>query len=119
MYSVKNQDIKEIPEDWVKYYGDNGIDLKITNSTENYYWDKQILNYFEEFGTEFFSKIAVWDIEWDKKAKYYGYNNPERFRDPRTRLERKIHNWLKKTQKDFSNMPNRIISKILKIAFGW
>jgi hypothetical protein len=119
MYSIKDSEIKVIPDNWMQYYLNLGIDLKKTNKTEDYYWDKQVIEYMEKFGAGFFSKIAIWDVAWYKKARYYGINNPERFKDPRTKLEKYIHSWLKKTQKSFSNLPNRIISKILKLAFGW
>jgi len=119
MYSVIDKDIEVIPDNWMQYYLNMDIDFKKTNKAENYYWDRQVLDYMERFGTKFFSKIAIWNIAWDKKAKYYVLSNPERFKDPRTKFEKIIHNWLKKSQKSFSSLPNRIISKILKLAFGW
>ena len=119
MHSVKDEDIKVMPDNWMQHYLNMNIDLKKINKTENYYWDKQVLDYIESFSAGFFSKIAIWDVAWDKKAKHYKLNNPERFKDPRTKSEKNIHNWLKKTQKNFSNITVRIISKILKLAFGW
>ncbi|MCL5771859.1 MAG: glycosyltransferase family 2 protein [Actinobacteria bacterium] len=119
MYSIKDEDIKEIPDSWINYYLNIGIDLKNINKTGDYYWDKQVLNYINQYGARFFSKIAIWDIAWDEKAKYYEFNNPQDFKDPRIKMEKYIHNWLKNTQNNFYSLPNRIISKILKIAFGW
>jgi hypothetical protein len=76
-----------------------------------------VLEYFKKYGTLFFSKEAIWDIDWVISAKIKGYENPESFKDPRSKFQKLIHSWLKKTQLNYGRLDVRIISKILKVIF--
>jgi len=115
MYSVKKEDIKKLPEEWFSIYLENGIDVKKVNKFKTYYWDKIVLGYIEKYGADFFSREAIWDIDWVKVAKEYGFKNTEIFKDPRSMFQKLIHKWLKRTQSNPSRIDIRIITKILKI----
>ena len=119
MYSVKDSEVKTVPDYWLSEYLKMGINLKDIKIEGNYYWDKQVLNYFKEFGTKYFSKISLWDVNWSEKATYFKMNYLKNLYDPRTVFEKFVHRWLKRTQKDYNSLFNRLISKILKIAFKW
>lgn len=117
MYSISQDEMHDIPDFWFEEYKKMGINIDIINKDSEYYWDKTILDYFNTYGTEFFKKEAIWDINWVEKANYYKYKNPEKFRDPRNKFQRFIHAWLKKTQADYNKLSVRIVSKLLKLLF--
>lgn len=106
MYSIKNTDLKTIPEKWYDGYKKEGIDLKNIEKQRTYYWDREVLEYFLEYGTEYFRKISIWDIDWKKIASKNGYKNIERYSDPRNNIQKIIHCYLNKTQKYY---PNKIL----------
>ena len=117
MYSIKPDEMHDIPEFWFEEYKKMGINIDAVNKDGEYYWDKTVLDYFNTYGTEFFKEEAIWDINWVEKANYYKYKNPEKFKDPRNKFQRFIHEWLKRTQGDYSKLSVRIVSKLLKIFF--
>jgi len=117
MHSIKKEDIKVIPEIWFSEYLKRGIDIKNITKEIKYYWDEEVIGYFNKYGTSFFKKEYIWDIDWNKKAREYGYNI--NFGDPRNLLQKIIHSWLKKTQMDSRKLYVRVIDKLLKKIFGW
>jgi len=117
MYSIKKDEIIKIPEEWFEEYKKLGINIKEIKKESNYYWDKIVLEYFEKYGALFFSKEAIWDIDWVISAKINGFENPESFKDPRSKFQKLIHTWLKRTQLNYGRLDIRIISKILKVIF--
>ena len=117
MYSIKKGEIKKIPKEWFEEYEKLGINIKEIKKDNNYYWDKVVLGYFEKYGTSFFSKEAIWDINWPLIARKYGFENPDRFKDPRSRFQKLVHKWLKKTQLNYKRLDIKLISKILKKFF--
>lgn len=117
MYSINLDEMHDIPDFWFKKYKKMGINIDVINKDSEYYWDKTVLDYFNTYGTEFFKKEAIWDINWVEKANYYKYKNPNKFKDPRSRFQKFIHEWLKKTQADYSKLSVRIVSKLLKLLF--
>ena len=117
MYSIKQDEMHDIPDFWFEEYKKMGINIDVINKDDEYYWDKTVLDYFDTYGTEFFKKEAIWDISWVEKANYYKYKNPEKFRDPRNKFQKFIHKWLKKTQADYNKLSVRIVSKLLKLLF--
>ena len=119
MYSVKKSDMRKIPKSWFSEYLKMGIDVSKKLKDKFYYWDKEILEYFKKYGTSFFAREAVWDVNWQDIAKLYGYNDGRRFSDPRNYFQKIIHSWLKKTQYNLNNLGIRIVDKILKKLFGW
>ena len=50
-------------------------------------------------GSHHFRKLDVWDRDWDALAKQMGIavHNGD-LKDPRTRLEKRVHQWLEATQ---------------------
>jgi hypothetical protein len=117
MYPISQDEMHDIPDFWFKEYKKMGINIDVINKDSEYYCDKTVLDYFNTYGTEFFKKEAIWDINWVEKANYYKYKNSEKFRDPRGKFQKHIHEWLKKTQADYNKLSVRIVSKLLKILF--
>lgn len=119
MYSIRRNDFKPVPGSWFKGYFDLGIDLTKIKKEDNYYWDKLVLDYFEKYGASFFSKEAIWDIDWIEKARLYKYSNFEKFKDPRDKTKKFLHWWLKKTQPNSANFFVRGVDKILRLLVKW
>ncbi|MGZ8883244.1 MAG: glycosyltransferase family 2 protein [Nitrososphaeraceae archaeon] len=117
MYSVKKSELKKIPGEWFGYYKESGIDLAIVNSQKYYYWEKLVLEFFDKYGTQFFKKEDIWDINWEVAAGEYGYKDTGKYRDPRNFFLKIFHFWLRKTQYNHMNIFVRVIDKILKIFF--
>jgi len=117
MYSVKKSELKKIPGEWFDYYKESGIDLAIVNKQEYYYWDKEVLEYFNKYGTQFFKREDIWDINWEVAARAYGCKDTNKYKDPRNFFLKIVHFWLRKTQYNHMNIFVRVIDKILKIFF--
>ena len=119
MYSVKKKDLKIIPENWFDFYLNIGVDLKIVLKDKYYYWDKRVLEYFNKYGTSFFTKEAIWDINWESAGKHFGFENAGVFKDPRNVFQKIIQFWLKKTQLKHMSLPIRAIDKVLVEIFKY
>jgi glycosyltransferase involved in cell wall biosynthesis len=88
-----------IPQDWIEGYYQRDIDMTSVFMEPAYRWDKEVLDLFVEHGPEEFKKLAIWDVDWKKiYKKFYPDKSPDKICDPRSRLDKKIHDWLKKNQ---------------------
>lgn len=117
MYAVKKSELKKIPGEWFDYYKELGINLAIVNKQKYYYWDKEVLEYFNKYGTQFFKREDIWSIDWEVAAREYGYKDTNKYKDPRNFFLKIVHFWLRKTQYNHGNFFVRVIDKILKIFF--
>lgn len=118
MYAVRPESVERIPEDWLEEYRTQGIELTCTSKDADYYWDREVLGFFDRYGTSYFSKERIWDIDWVQKAKEYGCDNIEKYRDPRSTTEKLIQYWLVRTQRWSRNPTVRLADSVLK-GFGW
>lgn len=105
MYAVPKEQLLPLDKDWFKGYEDAGINMYSVRKEDHYYWDDIVINYFKEYGTKRFSKIALWDKKWDG------------FPDPRNIWEKLVHWYLKNTQMVQESLPIRIMDRLLKIVF--
>ena len=119
MYAIKKNELHPVPDEWFSYYLQNGIDLKDIKIESDYYWDRQVLDYFKKYGTAFFKRIDLWYINWKEVALKYGYTDLEDFRYPHNIMDRLVLFWLKKTQYNHENILVRIIDKILVKIFKY
>lgn len=105
MHAVSKQQLLPLDNAWFKGYVDAGIDMFSIKKGASYYWDDVVMGYFKEYGTNRFSKTAIWDKQWK------GYP------DPRTGWEKLVHRYLKKTQKYHRLLLIRIIDSFLYRMF--
>lgn len=119
MYSIKKEDLKVLPDEWIEGYLKQGINIKDIKRDTNYYWDKRVLDYFDVFGTSLFLRESIWDIDWTKKTNSYRLSNNDKYKDPRNIFIKLVHLWLRKTQPFYKNFLVRGIDKLLKVLFGW
>jgi hypothetical protein len=78
---------------WFSGYQELGIDVTSVHYGYDYSHDYRILEYFDTMGTDFFRMCNVWDKDWVQFATGKK-ENPERFRDPRNKLEKLIHRYI-------------------------
>jgi hypothetical protein len=94
--------IQPVPREWIQGYEERGIDMSTVHREGLYRWDREVLQYFEKYGTARFKRLALWDVDWNKLYRDHHPNEPAKtFSDPRDRLTGLVQRWLKWTQPDF------------------
>ena len=78
--------------------------IEIDND-ENLWWDNEVKELIEKYGTDYFKKIDIWDLDF---IPYKEIN------DPRSILDRMVHKWLIGTIKQRRAVLTRVIDKLLK-----
>jgi hypothetical protein len=79
--------------DWFSGYQELGIDVTSVHYAYDYSHDYRMLEYFDTLGTDYFRMCNVWDKDWVQFATGKK-ENPERFRDPRNKVEKLIHRYI-------------------------
>lgn len=119
MDAVSEDQRLPLPAAWVLGYRAIGIDLAPTAPQPPYRFDLEVLRIFEKHGTRRFSREAVWEVDWPALATQFGLPRPDRFADPRSSVEKRVHRWLRTTQA----MPNHTVvrwqERLLRRVMGW
>jgi len=116
--------IQAVPREWIQEYERNGIDMSTVHREGVYRWDREVLQYFEKYGTARFKRLALWDVNWNKLYNDHHPHEPQKnFPDPRTRLTKLVHRWLKWTQPDFCHYAvqpfrRRLVYRLANKALG-
>lgn len=71
MYAVNKNKIKPIPKEWIDEYKKWEIDITAFKKEKEYWWDKEVLEYFKKYGVKKFGMLDIWDRKW------VGYNDPQ------------------------------------------
>lgn len=109
-----------IPREWLAAYERAGIDMTSAQIDGRYTFDADTLARLAEHGPRRFAKLAIWDVDWVALARVHGVTQPERFADPRTSLEKRVHAWLAATQARPLAFKARLVSKFLRtLVPGW
>lgn len=103
-----------IPDEWTERYKEKGIDIHEVIETEIYWYDREVLSLFDEYGGRKFRKIAVWDVNWKEIAKKFN-KNPAVYIDPRNITDKIIQKWLTFTQNKLDKKIYRRIDRALKL----
>ena len=114
MYEINNSQLKPIPQKWIDDYSKQGIDITSVFHQVMLFWEKAVLDYMDKYDTRFFAHLNIWDANWTYIAKKWNYPNPEKYKDPRKKWEKKVNNWLFKTQKIKHKYIIQKIESILK-----
>lgn len=78
-------------------------------------WDKLVMDMFDQFGTQNFSKVPLWDAPWTELGKKHGRINPDNYADPRSTLEVKLQSWLDQTSDTRRTKMIWILDAILRV----
>ena len=108
-----------IPSEWFEGYTRAGIDMTSANIDGRYATDRAVLQEMEKHGARRFAHQAIWDVDWVALAKVHGFAQLERFADPRTKLEKRVHVWLAESQATPLRFKHRLVSKFLRTFLGW
>jgi glycosyltransferase involved in cell wall biosynthesis len=120
--------IKPVPTEWIQGYEQSGIDMTTVNRQGHYRWDKEVLQFFDEHGTEKFRRLAIWDTDWSRLySELYPDKRGELFSDPRSRFDKLVHRWLRGTQRYYcfhakANYAQRLYHRSVRKALrplGW
>lgn len=107
-----------LPTEWTSGYLERGIDLCSFPPSDTYWWDYEVLRMFEQHGTQYFRKQAIWDFDWTAVARrVYGDTAPT-ISDPRSRFDKLMHRFLRATQPFARSLPMKILDKLFVLA-GW
>lgn len=82
MYGLSKKQFKIIQADWFDFYEKKGIDMFTIKQEKSYHWDKQVEDYFEQYGIKHFSILNIWQ------------NPTDRFPDPRNFRQKILHYYL-------------------------
>ena len=125
---VSSNMIKQVPREWLLGYEQQGIDMTSVNREGAYRWDKEVLELFKEHGTAKFRKLPIWNTDWSKLHEELYPEKPRApYLDPRSRLDKLIHRWLRRTQPAFSfhatpglgrRLYHRLVQRALRFL-GW
>ncbi len=119
IYSFQKEHYAPIPQAWFEDYEKLGIDISSVYCEGKLFWDREILNFFDQYGASYFKREAIWDVDWRDKARLYGKVNPEAYKDPRTKLYKKIQTYLAKTQPVKNKFIVRQVDKWIKILLRY
>lgn len=87
--------IVSVDEKWVR--GFNWLDAyRLGNKVveQRYWWDEEVINYFDLYGPDRFRKINIWDVDWNALAKLSGRDG--KYDDPRSIFEIWVHRLIEK-----------------------
>jgi hypothetical protein len=102
-FHVPRHQVRPLPNEWTTGYGPS-MHLLDVPKHDYYRWDEDLLRLFVEQGTNRFSKIALWDQDWEIMYKRInGSSAPLKLSDPRSRIEKWVHAWLERTQPFYSH----------------
>jgi len=115
MYAVPDNEIHNIPDWWFEEYGRLGIDMTSILKERSYRWDKNLIEYLRKYGTKYFARDQIWDINWQQIARKYGYSveEAEHFKDPRNLLQKMIHRFLQQTQSHSNSLIVRYFDRLI------
>lgn len=117
MYEVNDSDLHEVKEEWFDYYLSNNVDMKSVTKEGIYWWDREVLGYFQRYGTKVFRKLDIWDTDWKKLADHFKIEGVPADNDPRNFVDKMIYAWLKSEAYKKPGISNKILRKLL--SFCW
>ncbi|PWS26403.1 glycosyltransferase [Pedobacter yonginense] len=103
---------------WLERMQENQIYITNIKDDGNYWWDKQVCLWFDDYGVKHFKKIAIWNVNW--ASIYYNtlHRDATHIKDPRSWLDKLVHRWLATSQADRFAFHNKLINKLLR-AINW
>lgn len=129
-YSAPNlrtsKESQPIKKEWIQAYQQNGIDMTSLKSNifyiedpvtgvlqllEHFWWDKEVINWLEQYGAKKYAYLEIWDRNWVTIAAYHGKENFEAFKDPRS----KKHFRLQKVFRYYYKTKSRFVKNILDL----
>jgi glycosyltransferase involved in cell wall biosynthesis len=88
-----------------------------------YWWDEELLNYFDRYGVGKFRKLNIWNVDWTSLSEKLG--RPSRYQDPRSAFEIIIHKLIERYREQLKlgrPLPFRafnLLARTVLPVFGW
>lgn len=117
MYTVPDADKRPIPQEWIRNYSDKGIDITSVNKQSMLYWENQVLDYMDQYGTRFFAHLDIWTVSWVEIAMKWDREHPGNYSDPRNIFEKAVNRWLFKTQSKRNGFWMRKFDEVLNLFY--
>lgn len=119
-----NSAVVPLNEEWTRGFSWlNQFKAGPCDTDKVYWWDQEILNYFDARGVEKFRKINIWDADWNKIARLLG--REEKYSDCRSGFEKYVHNYIQKHRDELklrqtlqARLVNRFARTVL-VKLGW
>ncbi len=116
MYEVNDSELLEVREEWFDYYLTKNISVKNIRKDGIYWWDREVLGYFQRYGTKVFKKLDIWDADWKVMADHFKIQGVAANNDPRNFIDKMIHRWLKSETYKRTNILNKIFRRLLRLS---
>ena len=105
-----------LPKEWIDGYKNRGIDVSSESvSSEFYWWDYQVLELFERYGTQYFDKLDIWHTDWTAVAK--SKNMPYK-QHKRSFVGKLLHTYERRTAEQSKNFIIRKVDNFLRVVIG-
>lgn len=104
--------------EWTGGYARAGIDMAEVRREEVYQWDRDVARWLAEHGRDMFRRCDIWDINWAERCRIFGLTPAGPMADPRSALDRRIHQWLARTQGRALSRSVRARQRLLRVL-GW
>lgn len=121
---IYNSTLIPVRSEWLKGYEWLNQYRAIREISGKCYWyDEEVLNLFDKYGTDRFRKINIWDIDWKKKADSVGRKG--NYEDPRSSYEIWVHKFIEKYREELKlkkNLPIKLANLFAGTALrtlGW
>jgi hypothetical protein len=112
-------EIHPVNPDWVRGHADQAENHRPADSPQVFHWDKDVLGWLLERGPKRFRRLDIWDVDWEEVAAHVARPVvPGSLADPRSRTERTVHRWLRRTQGRSDRRTTRLLQRAL-IPLGW
>jgi glycosyltransferase involved in cell wall biosynthesis len=82
---------------WLEEYRLEGL------SGRSYWYDEEVLNYFDKFGVNRFRKLNIWHVDWNRVADQLG--RVGKYGDPRSWVEVWVHRFIEKHRENLKMKP--------------
>ncbi|HWE82668.1 MAG TPA: glycosyltransferase family 2 protein [Gaiellaceae bacterium] len=116
---IPRRAIRPFDPAWIAGYEHEGIDVLRDAAGRGSLRDCEVLDWFAKHGTDRFAKLDIWGGDWDAVAERHGHALASTgVADPRTRLDRSIHGWLRLTQRFGDTRLFRQLDRGLRLL-GW
>ncbi len=119
MYCIPSRRLCSLPVEWTRGYLDQGIELSSFPSSDVYWWDREVLEMFMQYGTKYFRKEAIWDFDWTMAAQRIYGGAAQRISDPRKPFDKLMHRLLRTTQPFARNPLMKILEKLFFLLVRW
>jgi hypothetical protein len=119
MYAIAERRKLPLPGDVFAEPVARGVDMTSVRRDAVFWWDREVVAFLAEHGAKKFKREAIWDVDWIAVSEKVGAPlDAERAGDPRTRFDKYVHRWLRKTQPVAHYRSVRLADRMLRL-FGW